>query len=70
MDASCDLVRRVLPAVVNLHVEVAPGHPSRVALGDERMGSGFVIDPRGYILTVNYVVMGARSVRVTLQDGR
>ncbi len=70
MDASCDLVKRVLPAVVNLHVEVAPGHPSRVALGDERMGSGFLIDPRGYVLTVNYVVMGARSVRVTLQDGR
>ncbi|MGH7410219.1 MAG: trypsin-like peptidase domain-containing protein, partial [Candidatus Methylomirabilis sp.] len=70
MDASCELVRCVLPAMVNLHVQVAPNHPSRLALGDERMGSGCLIDPRGYILTVNYVVLGARTIRVTLHDGR
>lgn len=70
MDASCELVKRVLPAVVNLHVQVAPNHPSRLALGEERMGSGFLIDPRGYILTVNYAVLGAKSIRVTLHDGR
>ena len=70
MDASCELVKRVLPGVVNLHVQVAPNHPSRLVLGDERMGSGCLVDPRGYILTVNYVVLGARSIRVTLHDGR
>lgn len=70
MDASCELVKRVLPATVNLHVQVAPNHPSRLVLGDERMGSGCLIDPRGYILTVNYVVLGARAIKVTLQDGR
>jgi len=70
VDASCELVKRVLPATVNLHVQVAPNHPSRLALGDERMGSGCLIDPRGYVLTVNYVVLGARSIRVTLHDGR
>jgi S1-C subfamily serine protease len=70
VDASSELVKRALPAVVNLHVQVAANHPSRLALGDERMGSGCLIDPRGYILTVNYVVLGARSIRVTLHDGR
>ncbi len=70
MDASCELVKRVLPAMISLHVNVAPNHPSRLALGDERMGSGCLIDPRGYILTVNYVVLGARSIKVTLHDGR
>ena len=70
MDASCELVKRVLPAVVNVHVQVAPNHPSCLALGDERMGSGSLIDPCGYILTVNYVVLGAKSIRVSLQDGR
>jgi serine protease DegQ len=70
VDASCELVKRVLPAVVNLHVEVVANHPSCLALGDERMGSGSLIDPRGYILTVNYVVLGARSIRVSLPDGR
>jgi S1-C subfamily serine protease len=34
------------------------------------MGSGCLIDPSGYILTVNYVVLGAKTIVVTLQDGR
>ena len=70
MDASCELVKRVLPATVSLHIRVASQHPSRLILGDERMGSGCLIDPNGYILTVNYVVLGAKSIQVTLQDGR
>src|SRR5437870_1653939 len=34
------------------------------------MGSGTVVDPSGLILTVNYVVLGAEQVRVTLLDQR
>jgi S1-C subfamily serine protease len=34
------------------------------------MGSAVVVDPGGLLLTVNYVVMGARRVRVTMTDGR
>jgi S1-C subfamily serine protease len=34
------------------------------------MGSAVVVDPDGLLLTVNYVVMGARRVRVTMTDGR
>ena len=33
-------------------------------------GSGFVIDPRGYILTNNHVVEGAFNIRVRFDDGR
>ncbi len=33
-------------------------------------GSGFVIDPRGYILTNNHVVEGAFNIRVKFEDGR
>jgi serine protease Do len=33
-------------------------------------GSGFVIDPRGYILTNNHVVEGAFNIRVRFPDGR
>jgi serine protease Do len=33
-------------------------------------GSGFVIDPRGYILTNNHVVEGAFNIRVRFEDGR
>jgi serine protease Do len=34
------------------------------------MGSGFVIDPAGIILTANHVVANAESVKVKLHDGR
>ncbi|MGE4481794.1 trypsin-like peptidase domain-containing protein [Acidocella sp.] len=35
----------------------------------ESLGSGFVFDPAGYILTNNHVVNGASSVTVTFPDG-
>jgi len=33
-------------------------------------GSGFVIDPAGWIVTNNHVVEGATAIRVRLEDGR
>ena len=41
-----------------------PGGPDTHALG-----SGFVIDPSGYIVTNNHVVDGATKIQVTLDDG-
>lgn len=35
----------------------------------ESLGSGFVFDPAGYILTNNHVVNGANAVTVTFPDG-
>jgi Do/DeqQ family serine protease len=35
----------------------------------EALGSGFVFDPAGYILTNNHVINGATSITVTFQDG-
>ena len=42
-----------------------PGFPR-----GEGVGSGFIIDPSGIIVTSHHVVKGADSVTVTLQDGR
>ncbi len=70
MDASVELVRGLRPTVVHIHAEVAAEHPSVRILGDERMGSGTVIDPSGLILTVNYVVMGAEAIQVSFPQGR
>jgi serine protease Do/2-alkenal reductase len=36
---------------------------------EEALGSGFVIDPAGFIVTNNHVIDGAASVTVTFQDG-
>jgi len=70
MDASVELVKHVLPSVVHIHTEIPSSHPSTVMLGDERMGTGTVVDPAGLILTVNYVVMGGRTIEVMLDRGR
>ena len=42
----------------------APGHPHRM----QSLGSGFIIDPAGYVVTNNHVIDGADEVTVTLQD--
>src|SRR3990172_2595794 len=70
MDAWVELVKYLLTSVVHIHTEVPAAHPSTRILGDERMGSGVVVDPAGLILTVNYVVMGGESIQVTFERGR
>jgi len=70
MDVSVDFARHLLGAVVNLHATVPRAHPSSRILGNERMGSGVVVDPSGLVLTVNYVVMGAQTVDVGFLKGR
>ncbi len=79
-----DLAERVLPAVVNIAVEgtAAPQVPQefrgtpfeRYFRGNRRervqgAGSGFVIDPAGFIVTNNHVVGSAQRVTVALQNG-
>ena len=74
------IAERVKPAVVSIRAESriarvrrkprgekkeAPPHPS---VPRASSGSGFIIDPEGYILTNNHVVSGARRLRVTLPD--
>ena len=74
-----DLVATLLPAVVSvfaLSQKAGPG--GSVAQGGEMMmsaphresGSGFIIDPSGYIVTNRHVIAGTYKVTVTLEDGR
>lgn len=70
MDATVGLVEALLPVTAHVAARIAAAHPSARILGTERMGSAVVVEPEGLLLTVNYVVMGARRVRVTMADGR
>ncbi|WP_342240293.1 trypsin-like peptidase domain-containing protein [Inquilinus sp. OTU3971] len=73
------LVHQVMPGVVNVSITGHEG-PARIADRDggprERggqaihgAGSGFIIDPAGYIVTNNHVVKDADEITVTLDDG-
>jgi len=70
MDVHVDFVKSLLPSIVNVHATVPKQHPSTRILGDERMGSGVVVDAGGLVLTVNYVVMGASTIDVAPLKGR
>jgi len=34
------------------------------------LGSGFIVDPAGYVVTNNHVAADAKEIKVVLQDGR
>ena len=69
MNGHIGLIHSILPATVNLNVQIPDSHPSARNLGSERVGSGTIIEPEGYIVTVHYVTVGASSIVVTLADG-
>jgi len=70
VNAAVGLIERVLPATVHIEARIPETHPSTRILGSERMGSGTIIDAAGLVLTVNYVVLGAEQVKVTMIDQR
>jgi S1-C subfamily serine protease len=64
---------RVSPSVVNIALEkevVAQGPNGQRVYTLPSGGSGVVIAPDGYILSNSHVVHGAKSLEVTLADGR
>lgn len=66
-------VERVSDSVVNIHSEKssrdqAPGFGQVAARKINGMGTGIIIDERGYIVTNQHVVMDTDSLRVTLKN--
>ncbi len=71
------VVAKLLPSVVNI-TNISAGHalPGEVQggltilpKGRRSFGSGFIIDPRGYIATNRHVVIGSARLIVKLHDG-
>ena len=76
-DEVVDIYERVKAAVVNIHSERTVTTPSddpfnRSPVVPQRvngMGTGIVLDPRGYVLTNFHVVDDVQALRVRLHDG-
>jgi serine protease Do len=77
-DAMVEVVERVKGAVVNIHSKRvnfgATDDPFRSLGGMQPqqvngMGTGIVLDPRGYVVTNHHVVDDVQSLRVCLPDG-
>jgi serine protease Do len=60
-EAVVEAAARALPSTVNIEVQFG-------SLG-AGIGSGFIFDSDGYIVTNNHVVQDASDIRVALQDG-
>jgi serine protease Do len=72
-----DVVKRVKESVVNIHSERSVQAPALDELFSHSpsqnrvngMGTGIVIDPRGYVVTNQHVVEDVSLIRVRLADG-
>ncbi|OGA04400.1 MAG: hypothetical protein A3I00_09765 [Betaproteobacteria bacterium RIFCSPLOWO2_02_FULL_64_12] len=51
-------------------MKAIPEARSNATLGAGREGTGVVIDDRGHVLTIGYIVIEAESIEVTTQDNR
>ena len=64
---------RIMKSAVDIHTEKQPG-PATVLFNTGRpkingMGTGIIIDERGYIVTNHHVIDGVQTIQVTLADG-
>jgi len=64
------VVAKVKPSVVAINTEVVTYDIFNRPFTQEGAGSGWIIDEDGHIVTNNHVIAGAKSITVTLADGR
>ena len=70
------VVEQARPSVVNIHGrKTVPSEGEQLATTDggrqvNGMGTGVLIDPRGYIITNYHVVEGVTNIQVTTDDGQ
>ncbi|MFQ6080097.1 MAG: S1C family serine protease [Candidatus Bathyarchaeia archaeon] len=67
--AVLEIVEKVSRSVVNVSTVRLVHDVFYRAVPVKGMGSGTIIDPKGYVLTNNHVIEGARRIEVTLATG-
>jgi putative serine protease PepD len=65
-----DVFRSSRPAVVNIVATTLKMNFWMEVIPQEGVGSGFIIDPAGYIMTNNHVAANAQSLTVTMASGK
>ncbi|MFH1603285.1 MAG: S1C family serine protease [Pseudomonadota bacterium] len=60
----------LLASVVKVKTRALPDARSSASLGPTREGSGVIIDDRGHILTIGYLVIEADAIEVTTAEGK
>src|SRR5258706_15555513 len=58
----------MLAAVVRVRMKAIPNARSNATLGPSREGTGVVIDERGHIVTICYIVIAADTIEITTQN--
>jgi S1-C subfamily serine protease len=64
-----DVVKKVGPSVVHVHVRQGSDSSGQFQRKDEASGSGVIIAPDGYVVTNSHVVEKATGIDVSLADG-
>ena len=64
------IVAKVLPAVVSITTRHIHREPSQASVIRRGLGSGVIVDARGYIVTNHHVIEDAEQIKVTMPDER
>lgn len=62
--------KEILSAIVRIRSSIPKEAHSAQTLGTEREGNGVVIDSKGHILTIGYLIIEAESIEVTTAEGK
>ncbi|MDH5753149.1 MAG: S1C family serine protease [Deltaproteobacteria bacterium] len=68
--APSDSLEQRLKAVVSIRAEIPDNARTAAILGGRRQGSGIVIDDKGHILTIGYLVLEAKKISILTYDNR
>lgn len=69
-NAITNVAAKAGPAVVGISTTMVGYDAFLQPVPSQGVGSGFIFDKRGYILTNDHVIQGASKITVTLADGR